>query len=257
MKRILSVFLLLPLLLTVSCANKTSVRHRNDYAKTLKQSRSITVLPVKAEVNMVGVGGHKERMYDYEYSIEEAIFREAKPMLKKKGYKVSRLNKRDLKDKNLFSNYELLYEDLDKETEKLYKEPLMDVEKAHNIENKVGRHAFVISKDSKGDVLFLVNYVNNVQTNAARAVGFMMDMIIKTRNSDEVDKAAVLLSMVDAKTGNILWCNYFAVSSSLFGDMFKGDNKEVDTKRVDQLLFGALKTLPNKHELLDKVAEGA
>lgn len=105
----------------VSCANKTSVRHRNDYAKTLKQSRGITVLPVKAEVNMVSVTGKKERMYDYEYAIEEAIFKEAKPILKKKGYKVSMLNKRDLKDKNLFSNYELLYEGLEKETSELYK----------------------------------------------------------------------------------------------------------------------------------------
>lgn len=247
----------------VSCANKTSVRHRNDYAKTLKHSRGITVLPVKAEVNMVSVTGKKERMYDYEYAIEEAIFKEAKPILKKKGYKVSMLNKRNLKDKSLFSNYELLYEGLEKETSELYKEPLMNVERAYNIENKVGMHAMVVGRESRGDVLFLVNYLNNIQDNGARALNvamFVFSAAVGSTNSghlDGTDNAGILLSMVDAKNGNVLWCNHFFTSSGMMHDMFRGDSKEVDKKRIDQLLSGALKTLPNKHQLLDKVAEAA
>jgi hypothetical protein len=253
MKQIFSVFIICLMFCTASCAKQTTVRHRNDYAKTLKTSRSITVLPVKAEVNMVGVGGGKERMYDYEYAIEESIFKAVKPMLKHKGYKVVLLNKRQIKDKNLFSNYELLYEDLGTETSSLYAQSLMEEEKAHNIENKVGKHALVIGKETNSDVLFLVNYLNNVQTNGARALGFMMDMVVRTKTMENADQAVILLSMIDAKTSNVLWCNNFVVSSHLFSDMFSG--KDTDTKRVDQLLQGALKTLPNKSQLLDKISE--
>ena len=253
MKKTYSFCLAVFLLFLTSCTKNTTIRHRSDYAKILKNSHTIAVLPAKAEVNMVGVGGSKERMYDYEYYIEESIFKAAKPLLKQKGYKVKLLNKRQIKDKNLFSNYELLYENLDIENASLYKSPLMEEEKAFKIENKVGRHATLIGKETKSDVLFFINYLNNVQTNGARALGFMMDMIIKTRNIDNVDQATILLSMVDAKTSNMLWCNYFVVSSHLLDDMFKG--KDLDSKRIDKLLKGALKSLPKKGELLDKIAD--
>ena len=134
---------------------------------------------------------------------------------------------------------------------------MMDVEKAHNIESKVGRHAFVVGKETKSDVLFFINYLNNVQTNGARVASAMMDVLIRTRATDEVDKSTILISMIDSKTGNILWSNFFSVSSSLFGDMFKGSDKEIDNKKVDALLSGVLKNLPNKSELLDQIESAA
>lgn len=139
----------------------------------------------------------------------------------------------------------------------------MDVEKAYNIENKVGRHAMIVGKESKGDVLFLVNYLNNIKDNGARALNvamFVLSAAVGSANSgylDGTDNAGIMLSVVDAKSGNVLWCNNFFTSSSMMHDMFKGDSKEVDKNRIDQLLSGALKTLPNKQELLDKVAEAA
>lgn len=263
MKKILSITLLLSIFLMASCANTTTVRHRNDYAKTFKQSRSIVVLPTKAEVNMVEVGGNTKRMYDYEYSIEEVIFKESKQQLRKKGYKVEMLSKSNLKAKNLFSNYELLYEDLGNETASLYATPLMEVEKAYNIENKVGRHAVIIGKETKGDILFLVNYLNNVQTNGVRALKVAMFVLSAaggrgdSSHLDGTDQASILLSMVDAKTGNILWCNNFFISSGALNDMIKGNDAEEDNKRIRTLLSGALKSLPNKSELLDKISEAA
>lgn len=257
MNKIFRSIALVILLLTASCANHTSVRYRSDYEKTLKKTRVLSLLPVKAEVNMVGIGGDQKRMYDYEYEVENIIFSLVKPILAKKGYKVSLVSKRALKDKNIYSHYDMLSEDLDKELLELYPEPLMNVEKAYNIENKVGRHAFVIGKETRGDVVVFVNYLNNVKTNGARVTALMMDMFLKTHQTSDVDKATILISLIDSKTGNILWSNCFSLSSDLFADMFQGKDKEADYKKVDSLISGALKQLPNKGELIDKIAEAS
>jgi hypothetical protein len=88
-------------------------------------------------------------------------------------------------------------------------------------------------------------------------MSFVMDAFFNTRSTEEVDKATILISMVDAKTGNILWSNYFFVSQDLFSDMFKGDEKDIDNKRINTLLENALKQLPNKKELVDKIADAS
>lgn len=257
MKRIISICLLGLLFLVGACANQTLVRHRNNYAQTLKHSNRIALLPPKAEVNMLSAVGDKTRMYDYEYEVEKVIFIALKPILRNKGYNVVRITKSHLKDKNIFSNYEILHDELSEETSSLYAAPMMDVDKASNIDNKVGHHALVIGKETKSNVLFLVNYLNEVQTNGARAMSFVMDAFFNTRSTEEVDKATILISMVDAKTGNILWSNYFFVSQDLFSDMFKGDEKDIDNKRINTLLENALKQLPNKKELVDKIADAS
>jgi hypothetical protein len=255
MKQILSSVILL--LLATSCANQTSVRHRTDYEKTIKKTRVFSVLPVKAEVNMVGVNGDQKRMYDYEYEVENIIFSIVKPILAKKGYKVTLVGKRALKDKNIFSHYDMLSEDLDKELSDLYSQPMMATDKASKIENKIGRHAFVIGKETKGDVLVFINYLNNVKTNGARAAAFMADVFLKTNSASEVDKATIIISLIDSRNGNVLWSNYFAVSSDLFADMFRGKDQDFDYKRADSLMSGVLKPLPNKRELLDKIADAS
>ncbi|MBP9791664.1 MAG: hypothetical protein KBC27_00435 [Rickettsiales bacterium] len=257
MNKIFQSVILVMLFLTASCTNLTSVRHRNDYEKTLKKTRVLSLLPVKAEVKMVGVDGDHNRMYDYEYEVEKIIFRSVKPILAKKGYKVALVSKRALKDKNIFSYYDMLSEDLDKELLDLYSAPMMDTDKAYKIENKIGRHAFVVGKGTKGDVIVFINYLNNVKTNSARVAAFMTDVLLKTNNTSEVDKATIIISLIDAKNGNILWSNCFAVSTDLFEDMFRGKDQEFEYKRVDSLMSGVLKPLPNRRELLDKIADAA
>lgn len=252
MAKFFHYLLLLSFILINACAHKTTVRKHPECDKMLQKCNYLTAFPPKAEVNTVEFGGKKTRMYDYEYSIEDIIIAELPSALEDKGYKVMPINRKSAKNKKVLEQYEYIRESLDEEVASLYRPAVMiEEEKAFNIDKRVEKKlASKLGKATNSCLLLFVDYGNNVQTNGARAMGFVLDVLTRSSNASSVDNAHMLLTFVEARTGRILWTNTTGHARDLFADMFKSSNaQELDTKRVRQLLRQALEDFPDKNKL--------
>ncbi|MEQ9116010.1 MAG: hypothetical protein RLN62_04360 [Rickettsiales bacterium] len=254
-------FLLILLLFTVSCAHLTTERRHPDCEVALSKANCIGVLPAKAEVKTVGLGGSGERKYDYEYRVEEIVADEANKILQEKGYRTKLVRKRDLRKKKAFADFDRSKDRLDEATGDFYTSgELMQKEEAYNIHRNTGRYSRSVGKTTQSDVLLYINYVNNVKKNSARAAGFLLDALqamgnrgnhsISRSNNDDADTVVIMLTLVDAKTGNVLWSNFSRDVRDIFADFFSGKDDAADRKRVRQVIQFTLEPLPDKDKLL-------
>lgn len=253
MKRLLNhLTISLLLVLVVSCAHQTSERRHPSCELVLHKSNCIGILPPKAEVKTVGLEGTEvKRMYDYEYRIEDIIADEATKVLQKKGYNVKLYRKRDLKNKKIFGDFDRSREGVQEATKEFYSSNvMMDKEQAYKIVKNAGRYSRAVGKVTNDDVLLYIDYLNTVQTNSARLLGFIMDSFAYTNNTAGADTATIMFTLVDVKTGNVLWSNISKSMRDLLSDFFSGKDDEADRKRMRLIINQTLDPLPDRDKLL-------
>ena len=108
--------------LTACGGDNIPYRHSHDYDTVLMHAPNISTYPTKATAVMVGAFGDKERQYDYEYFIEENASDIIAESLRKKGYHVSIVRKRDLSDKKSYREFDAVYERFVEEKNRVFTE---------------------------------------------------------------------------------------------------------------------------------------
>jgi hypothetical protein len=93
----------------------------------------------------------------------------------------------------------------------------------------------------------MIDYVGSTKTNGARALDFTRALLIGG-STTPAESSAMVLGIIDAKSGRILWTNM----STAFKDLFSsGADKlsnadKVDIKKVNALIENALSKLHNR-----------
>lgn len=247
-------FSLIILLLTVTaCAKLTTVRARPGYEANLHAAKQVAILPVKAEVHMIGVGS-AERMYDYEMNIENVVAHQLVTAFKENNLTAKIITRRDIHDLELVREAEQLRDGYNAEAKVIYASALMKEEDAYNIyKNYTDKNTSLLGNETNSDLLLLVDYSAHVKTNGARAAGFAMDVLLGGSSNASVDASNILLTIIDAKTGNFLWSNMGIVSKDMYSSAFENmtsSAEEADRKKVDKMakiaLSGLYKPEPKK-----------
>ena len=92
----------------------------------------------------------------------------------------------------------------------------------------------------------IVDYAGAVKTNGARMLGFALSLLpYNAQAANNTDNSVMVIGIIDAKTGSVLWTNMSMDQKSLYSsaiDSFSSQ-KNVDTQRVNGLISTALKPL--------------
>jgi hypothetical protein len=244
---------MIALCLLSACAGgvrTTTVRHSVDYAKILKEN-NLALLPSEVVVNMVNAGNGQERMYNYEYHMEEVISREVVAAFNAKGYRVTAVRKADIHTQKLSHELVDMRAEYGRVYKSLYMPYAMDEKLAFTVRRDIGTKAASLGEKTNSPVLVLVDYAGSVKTNGARAKDFAMDVLLGTRQSSNAEGAVLSIGLVEAATGAILWSNMGAESEDIYGSALDNlsSQDEVETKRVKQLVTRVLSPLPDKNML--------
>lgn len=242
-------FILVALLLTSACVTKTTVRHSANYSAALTKSPNLTLLPAEVIVNTVNVGNQKERMYDYEYHLEGVFTREMTAVLEAKGYHVERLQKADLHKQKLLPIMLDLRSQYGGVRSSLYTPYYMDEKIAFSVHKKVGDKAVELGEKTNSSVFVFVDYAGTVKTNGARARDLALDLLVGTSNSANVDASSLIIGIVDASTGDVLWANSVKDTQGIYDSVLDNMRSQdvVESKRIHQLITNALKSLPARN----------
>jgi hypothetical protein len=230
-----------------SCSETTSVRHYQSYQDVIQTTKSALILPVQAEVNTVDVAGKKERMHDYEDHMEGVIANELIPMAQEKGLPVKLLTRKDIHDQNLLQIVDAMRDSYHEIREELYKVPLWDVKDAFVLSKNIGTTAVDLGTKTNSDILILVDYLEISKTSGARTMDMAMNigLALLGVHQDEDPTAqsnVIVLGIIDAKTGDILWINNAKGKQTALGEFFQssGTDLEIDQRKAKVLLQNVL-----------------
>ena len=159
-------------LLACACTPTTTLRHHLEYKDNIKNARDAIVLPAMAEVNTVGVGGRKERMYDYETHVESIINDIVVTSLADKGLRVKLLRKKDIHDQKLGNIISNLRKTYNVAREELYTPLNWEHKKAFSIVKNIGSTAKDLREKTGSDLLIFVDYLGAIKTTGARTLDF-------------------------------------------------------------------------------------
>ena len=96
--RISNLFLLFFITIaTIGCAKPPTLeRHQQGYESEIIRQNEILIIPPVADVNTVGAFGSKEKMYDYEFNLEDLIQKQMVPAIEAKGYRAQLLHQKTI-----------------------------------------------------------------------------------------------------------------------------------------------------------------
>jgi hypothetical protein len=250
--RLRSIFLSLLMMLTISCTKKTTIRYAANYQDAINKSHQVLILPPNVEVNTVDIGNKKTRMYNYEEHLASLMTEQLTTALQKHGFRTKIFHKKDIKEQELYDSLMLLRKAYNPILEELYSPLDWEIKKATAITKNAGEHTIKIGEKTESDILIFTDYARNVKTNGARTLGFITDFFtgpiyaykpnelrpILINPSENVDQALMVIALIDAKNGNILWTNFSGIKSDLCSSMlFESSNdKKTDIKHLDKII---------------------
>ena len=249
MSRLLT--LLVALVALSACAEQTNIRASSDYAGILANASTLSALPSMARVVTVDASGNEERMYDYEYGVEDAVTDILVPALRDKGYRVKALSKSEIKDKKLYEAADELHKSFSETTSKAYGPGTFEVEKAFASEMNLGTPAKAFADKSGEDVVVLTQYGETVKTTGARVKDMAIDALLGTNNGAVAESATLRLGVADLKRGKVLWTRAGYTAKTALGSAFESssDPDAIVRATVKELVGQVLKDLPRKEDL--------
>ncbi len=218
----------------------TTVRHKDNYQSAIARSNhQMLILPPLVEVGMIDISGKKERMYDYELNLEEILSQETIDALTNEGFRVKTIRRRTLHEQGLIRDEARMRTRYNESRELLYSKLMLDEKKAYNINENVGRQfSSVIGTKNGTDLLIMVDFMKDFKTTGAKTKDALMDIFLRTKYSENNDKSIMILTIIDSKTGDILWANigtHIPVLLNSAGN-FLLTEKEIDQKISKDLL---------------------
>ncbi len=235
--RMFRFLLLACLAVTISACSSTSVRHAPEYRSVISAYHDISILPPDSKVNEVDAAGGNKRMYDYEYNMEFVIVDQLMAELQNKGFRARFIDRKTLYDLGLSDAAAQLGHIYSTERDSLYLKPLWEKEKAFAINNSVSQAAALIGSKTNSQLLILTDYARFIKTNGARTQDVLMDVFLNTRRSDEADKAVMIVGIIEAKTGRILWSNMGMSIRHAFSSSADKKAEKEEMKRIVSYLL--------------------
>lgn len=233
-------------MMLANCSTYTTVRHMKDYQKSLKEGSQILIVPPDIEVHMVGAFSHKERMYQYEYHLEELIYEQLRNSFEENGFRVKILNKKNIADLKLNENFYSFRTKYNSAKEELYKPLTMLTQQAYDSQKNIGGEAKVIGIATNCKFLIITDYNRSVKTNGARTLDFAASLLLGSHDgANNADTGVMFIGIVEAASGDILWANFSVKTRDIYTSAFDNlsDRDKVDAQHLKELIIAILEPL--------------
>ena len=197
----------------------------------------MALLPVEVEINSVDAGGKTKRFYDYEYHLESLIKDNIIPEMKLKGFKMSFLSRKDAHDKGIYNEVLQLRQKYNEEMKALHG-PKFKEKNASSIDVNFGQFATRIGEVENADLLMIVDFSGYARTSGAVALSFLTGMVTGIYSGGPSAGSSMLISIIDSKTGKLLWNNTALEADALFTSSSSNRAKQdkIDNKMITTLM---------------------
>ena len=256
------------------CSTMTSQRHMAGYESAVTKEKDVFIFPAEVYVETVDYFGSKKliskyKMHDYEDHLGKVIDHEIVDAMQEKGLRVKKFTSKDIQDKNIKEVVAQLRDRYDSKRAALYKERLWDEKKAFDVTENIGTIDFFLGKSLKNDLLensllVFVNFAATAKTRGSQNIELIKNISprpLSVRTSDMIDlphdpsispidyspdeEAQMIIGIIDAKTGNILWShqqisNAIGINHGL--ETFKR-NSTANSTEIKNLILAILKPL--------------
>jgi hypothetical protein len=221
--------LLFVVLSTAACT--TTVRHQKDYRDAFAQNREILIIPPEVEIYEVGMTT-KKRLYTYEYNLEPIISDQVLQQLQDKSFRVKYLSRKDIHEQNLQAEVQRLYDIYKDSRNMLYAKVELDEKKAFNINNTVGNAASNIAEKNNVAFIAITDYSRAIKDTSSRVATVMMNLLLGSQTQDDSDVSVMIIGIIDAKTGKVLWTNRSYVVRGAFSSSSDKKKEEAEMKAL-------------------------
>ena len=227
------------LLVFTSCAPVTT-RQTSNYKEVIAKYNTMVLLPVEVEINSVDAGGKTKRFYDYEYHLESLVKDNVIQEMRLKGFQISFLSRKDAHDRGIYNDVLQLRQKYNEGIKALHSAQFKE-KNASSIDVSFGQYATHIGEVANADLIMMVDFSGYARTSGAVALSFLTGMVTGVYSGGPSAGSTILISIIDAKTGKLLWNNtaheadaFFTSSSNNRAKQDKIDNKMIDLlmKRV-------------------------
>ncbi|MBY0377449.1 MAG: hypothetical protein K2Q33_02650, partial [Gammaproteobacteria bacterium] len=172
--------------------------------------------------------------------------------LGKYGFRVKNLSRRQVHEQQLDEEFIKIRTAYNTVRDEVYASgPMMEKKKASTITNNVGPAAIDLGNKTNSDVILLVDYMGSIKTNGARARDFAISLLIGTSALlHDADSARIVIGIIDAKTGKVLWANWLTHSEDLYSSMLSNTSSQekMESKRLQQIMTNLLDPLKDKKD---------
>lgn len=244
--RLLPLIALTLVILTSACTKTTTIRSNSQYNAVLEKQKEVIILPPTVEVNIIDAGNSKKRAYNYEVNLEQLAANETNIDMKEMGYHVRVMHRKDFHDLGIYDSYIRFQDAYNAARRELYKPLLWEETKAFAITDNLGKPAIILGKKTNSDIIVVIDYEGAVKTTGARAKDFAIGLFVNNNEAlSNADSSLMIIGIIDAKTGNILWINLGIDRKDIFScamDNFSSQN-DIDVKRLNDLVDDILKPL--------------
>lgn len=253
MRKIGNIFAAFAVIVMVSaCGPKmTTTRSNPKCLEAISCAKHAIILPPEVSANSQDSSGNLKKLHNYEYQLEETITEVLTDILKEKNIPVRNISRRDIHDMKASRKILAFREDFQDNIKKLYDKDFWPEEKAFAIDTKLSQEIRDFQKQTKADLIFMVEYFSKAKTRGAKTMDFASGMALALvgaqkqydpKDSDEY--VEVRLSIIDARDYRILWAQK---NWAGYGSMFTGkDIKKTDTKRMKKMFAEMLKDISKK-----------
>jgi hypothetical protein len=233
-------FLAILLLMFASCAPITT-RQTSNYKEVIAKYNTMVLLPIEVEINSIDAGGKATRFYDYEYHLESLVKDNVIPEMRLRGFQMSFLSRKDAHDRGVYNDVLQLRQKYNEEIKTLHSAQFKE-KNASSIDVNFGQYVTHIGEVENADLIMMVDFSGYARTSGAVALSFLTGMVTGVYSGGRPSAGStILISIIDAKTGKLLWNNtaheadaFFTSSSNNRAKQDKIDNKMIDLlmKRV-------------------------
>lgn len=181
-------------------------------------------------------------MYDYETHIEGTISDIILTSLADKGLRVKLLRKKDIHDQKLGNIVSNLRRQYNTAREVLYTPLNWDHKKAFSVVKNIGSTTKDLREKTGGDLLIFVDYVGAIKTTGARTLDFATSLILGSTAVKDADNSSIVIGIVDAKSGDVLWMNLRVIQKDLYDCAFDNfsDQHKIEKKTLTELITQTL-----------------
>lgn len=234
-------FLVLILLVLTSCAPITT-RQTTDYRQVIARYNTIALLPIEVEINSVDAAGKTKRFHDYEYHLESLVKDNILPEMRPRGFRITFLSRKDAHDKGIYNEVLHCREKYNDSIKALYN-PQFRQKNASSIDINVGECAIRIGEATGVDLMMIVDFSGYAKTSGAVTLSFLTGMVTGIYSGGPTAGSSMLISIIDAKNGKLLWSNTATEHDSLFtsSSSNKARQDKIDNRTINRLMKKILK----------------
>lgn len=194
-----------------ACTPQGLVRQRADFATHLGAIKRITLLPPDVQMELVHLGGQREKLHEHQSLIADDLTQATREALFDRGFMGLQLSSGSTSptpdSERLFRDAKIarLYARLNVEVALKPGQPLLN----RNLEYTLGAEARELAELARSDGLVFIHFSGWKRTGGSVATEMAVKVLLTAGYApqDPIGAGELEVSFVDGRTGDILWTN--------------------------------------------------